>query len=190
MIVPKNGISVLFVVVGACVYIIANTHFMKKAETPRVCVRLNVLTVWTIAMIVWPLVWYNTIDEKYRTVESIPCLLWPLLLLGMDIASLKRSSYETQSQSKRNLLAMDANTICSLTFAVSSVIGAQRHECCRKIFMYAIIACIAFVIPAPHSTSDSDMDTIVIEAAQKAILSYATGLLLGGIMLTAFKETN
>ena len=183
----KNGVPALVVVVGACVYIIAHAHVIKRVETPRVRARLNVLTVWTIAMIAWPLMWYNTIDEKYRTIESIPCLLWPLILLGMDIASLKRSSYESQSQSKRSLLAMDANTICSLTFAVSSVIGAQRHECCRKIFMYAIIACIAFVIPAPHS-SDSDMDTIVIEAAQKAILSYATGFLLGGIMLTAFKE--
>ena len=106
----------------------------------------------------------------------------------MDIGSLRGTTGDIRAVSKRNVLTMDANTICSLTFAVSSVIGAQQHECCRKIFMYAIIACIAFVIPAPHASSSDSINAVVIEAAQKAVLAYATGLLLGGIMLTAFKE--
>ena len=128
------------------------------------------------------------IDEKYRTLEALPCLLWPLLIIGVDIGSLRGTTGDIRTLSKRNVLTMDANTICSLTFAVSSVVGAQKHECCRKIFMYAIIACIAFVIPAPHASSPDSVNTVVIEAAQKAVLAYATGLLLGGIMLTAFKD--
>ena len=173
--------------VGSIVYIVSILLILQKNETIRVRIRLNITFIWTLAILAWPLIWYNTIDAEYRTLESIPCLLWPVIILGMDINNLMQNTYDNPMISKRNILSMDANTICSLTFAVSSVIGAQRHECCRKIFMFAIIACIAFVLPAPHVHTNT-MQATMIEAGQKAVLAYATGFLLGGIILTAFKK--
>lgn len=162
---------------------------MQRTETPRVKARITVISVWMIAILLWPVLWFHTVPEQFRTVESIPGLLWPILILIIDIFSMRHNTYESQLQSKRSMLSADANTICSLTFAISSIIGAQKHECCRKIFMYAIVACIAFVIPAPHAHTNA-IETIAIEAGQKAVLAYATGLLLGGIMLTSFAHNN
>ena len=97
---------------------------------------------------------------------------------------MRHSTYEAQVQSKRSILTMDANSICSLTFALSSIAGAQNSKCCKEIFMYAVIGCIAFVMPAPHTHLNA-IENVSIEALQKSVLACATGLLLAGIMLVS-----
>lgn len=126
--------------------------------------------------------------EKSRK-ESIVSLLWPILIISMDVLGANNNSYESVVSSKHQVLHMDANMICSLTFALSAVIGAQKHECCSRIFLYAVMGCIAFVIPAPHLHSTST-GTIVFEALQKAILAFATGLLLTGVLMVVNDKKN
>jgi hypothetical protein len=93
------------------------------------------------------------------------------------------TTYEAaHTQSKRQLLSIDSNAICSLTFALSGLIGAQKHPCCNKIFLFAVLGCIVFILPAPYANSDC-REAMMIESFQKVILSYATGLLIGGILM-------
>ena len=84
--------------------------------------------------------------------------------------------------SKKGLLSMDANAICSLTFALSGILGASQDKCCHNIFLCSVLGCIAFVMPSPD-IPEQTIDNIVIETIQKICLTYSTGLLLGGSML-------
>ena len=62
----------LFAAAGACVCVLAHTHLSQKNESSRVRARMSVMATWTIAILMWPLLWYHVIDEKYRTLETLP----------------------------------------------------------------------------------------------------------------------
>ena len=167
---------------GCLALIVTVNRFYQKDATPRIRSRVSTITVWFVAMAVWPVVWALLLNERRSELRTLPGLLWPLIILTIDIRSMNHTTYETTTQSKRPMLSMDANAICSLTFALSGILGAQNDACCREIFMYAIIGCVAFVMPAPY-TSTSSTESVVIESIQKTMLAYATGMLLTGIML-------
>ena len=172
--------------VGVCVFILTMHYINQKKTKPRTKTRLAVLTVWTLAILIWPILWITCVGSAYDQPSSWIGLLWPIIIIILDILSMRHNTYQKSMESKRNILTMDANTICSLTFAVSAILGG-KHECCKNIFMYAIICCIAFVIPSPHLVSSSQT-TIMTEAIQKSVLAYATGLLLSGIFLAHFSK--
>lgn len=174
--------------IGALLYILAYGALVQRTQTTRVRTRLLLITVWMMAILVWPLLWFRATARSQSTPYSLIGLVWPVLILLLDMLAMQKHAYENYSQSKRHFMTMDANTICSLTFAISAYIGAQNHECCNKIFLWAILGCIAFVMPAPH-TQINAMETVAFEALQKAVLAYATGMLLTGVMLVTFKDT-
>jgi len=174
---------------GACTFIIAFGVHLQHGQTARVRARLSVLTTWTVAIALWPLLYRYIVQDERHRLAALPGLLWPIMILGLDIMAMRQHTYEAHVQSKRSLLSMDANAICSLTFAIASIIGAQKHKCCNRVFLFAVIGCIAFVMPSPH-TSINSVDTMTVEAVQKAILAYATGLLLTGIVLVVTQRSD
>ena len=173
---------VVFLVLCTCVYMVIHTSILQKNQSARIRARLAVFTTWTIAILVWPMLWACLLGEEKSKIAAIPSLIWPIIIILIDIVAMKQNTYETEVQSKHSVLSMDANAICSLTFAISGIIGAQNHKCCNRIFLFAVLGCVAFVMPAAH-THTNGIETITIEAAQKAILAYATGMLLSGILL-------
>lgn len=179
----------LAAVVGACAFVIAFSVHLQNGQTARIRARLSVLTTWIIAIAIWPFLYRFIVQEERHRLAALPGLLWPMLILVFDIMAMRQHTYEAHVQSKRSLLSMDANAICSLTFAIASIIGAQKHKCCNRVFLFAVIGCIAFVMPSPH-TSINAVDTMTVEAVQKAILAYATGLLLTGIVLVVTQRSD
>ena len=102
--------------------------------------------------------------------------------------AMRHTTYESaHMQSKRSYLTMDANALCSITFAVASLIGVQKHKCCNRMFLYAVLGCIAFILPAPHVTTNG-YETATMDAVQKAFLSYAIAFLLGGVLVVVSKN--
>ena len=174
---------------GACVFIVAFGIYLQQGQTARIRARLSVLTTWSVAIAAWPLIFRYIVQEERHRLAALPGLLWPIFILSLDILAMRQHTYEAHVQSKRSLLSMDANAICSLTFAIASIIGAQKHKCCNRVFLFAVIGCIAFVMPSPH-TSVNAVDTMTVEAVQKAVLAYATGLLLTGILLVVSQKDN
>ena len=77
---------------------------------------------------------------------------------------------------------MDANLICTLTFALGSVLGAHKDKCCQNLFLYGVLGCIIFVFPNPNAPEET-IENIIIESIQKIVLIYSTGLLLSGAFL-------
>lgn len=174
---------------GVIVYMIAYNILIQANQSTRIKTRLIVTTIWLIAITAWPAVWKAIVDEDNITPYAFVGLLWPILILSFDILAMRQHTYDEQLQSKRQYMTMDANAICSLTFAISAFIGAQRHSCCNRIFLWAILGCVAFIMPAPHVNINA-METIAFEAIQKAVLAYATGLLLTGVMIVSSSQTN
>jgi hypothetical protein len=174
--------------IGVVTYMAMYGLATQRTQSTRVRTRLMVTVVWMIAIALWPLVWRNVVEKSPK---HHPCviigLIWPICILLFDVLATRKHAYENHLQSKRQFLTMDASTICSLTFAISSYIGAQSHKCCNKIFLWAILGCVAFIMPSPH-THTNTMETIAFEAIQKAVLAYATGMLLTGVMLVASTE--
>ena len=173
--------------IGCVVCILSLSNIYQRKTTPRIRSRVSAVTVWFLGMAAWPLIWSYFLKSRRKDIKTLPGLLWPLVILMIDIRAMNHTTYESNTQSKRSIMTMDANAMCSLTFALSGILGAQNDNCCRDIFMYAIIGCIAFVLPAPH-TSNSSTETVMIESVQKTMLAYATGLLLTGIMLMLSKR--
>ena len=176
------------ITIGAIAFLCTYSYLIRKNQTARIRARLTVLTVWMIAILAWPVVWASVLGAERSNPVAWPSLLWPILMLGTDISAMKQSTYEhAHVTSKRQSLAMDSNAICSLTFAISSIIGAHKHECCNRIFLYAVLGCIAFVMPTPYIQTTT-MSTMTIEAVQKSILAYSTALLIGGVLIVVSKN--
>ena len=173
--------------VGVVIYMVIYGLAVQRTQSTRVRTRLLVTIVWMIAIALWPLVWRNVVGNSSKHPCVIIGLAWPICILLFDVLATRKHAYENNLQSKRQFMTMDASTICSLTFAISAYIGAQSHKCCNKIFLWAILGCVAFIMPSPH-THTNTMETIAFEAIQKAVLAYATGMLLTGVMLVASTE--
>ena len=135
-----------------------------------------------IGIVLWPLVWKILLKENTNETISYPCLVWPIIILLIEVYLLKYHTFEQHLSKNKSLLSMDANAICSLTFALSSILGAQRDKCCKNIFIYGVLGCIAFVMPTPQTPAET-LESVTIDSVQKVILTYSTGLLLGGSML-------
>lgn len=171
----------LGVCIGSLVIILATSMMQQHGQTHRTKSRISVFSVWMICILIWPLIWAAILKDQIDNPLALSGLIWPIAILSIDILNMNQSTYESNVQSKRSVLSMDANAIVSLTFAISSIVGAQNHTCCKRIFMFAIIGCLAFVMPSPYATSG---ETVVLECIQKAVLAYATGLLLMGVLLS------
>lgn len=175
----------LKVCIGLCIVFIVFVVFILNRQSvrssKRIVTRLHITTIWTIALILWPILWVWVVQRlPARNVALVMMgFILPLFTIGNDIASLRCEQYEENIRSKRQYLSMDANAICSMIFALSAYMGTQKNVCCNRIFLVAIVACACFVAPSPFSNSGQ----VLIEATQKAILSYATGLLLTGVLL-------
>lgn len=175
--------------VGIIVYMLVYNICIQKDQSTRIKTRLLVTTIWLIAITAWPLAWRMIVDTENLTPYALVGVIWPVLILSFDLFAMRQHTYDDQLQSKRQYMTMDANAICSLTFAISAFIGAQRHPCCNRIFLWAILGCVAFIMPAPHVNVNA-METIAFEAIQKAVLAYATGLLLSGVMIVSADQVS
>lgn len=181
--------TIVALTAGVVAYMLAYKVVIEKYQSTRIKTRLTVTMIWLMAVTVWPLVWRKIVDADDVTPYAIIGLMWPVLILSFDILAMRQHTYDDQLHSKRQFMTMDANAICSLTFAISAFINAQRHPCCNRIFLWAVIGCVAFIMPSPHVNVNA-LETIAFEAVQKAVLAYATGLLLTGVMIVSVSQTN
>ena len=130
----------------------------------------------------WPIVWCHFLGKENVYKKALVSLIWPLFLIALDMYLIKYHTLEEQMRPRKGLLTMDANALCTLAFALSSVLNANKDSCCKNLFIYGVLGCIAFVMPSPDSPSQT-IENICIETVQKVILTYSTGLLLAGSLL-------
>ena len=176
-------------IIALLVIMFAYTILLTHNVSMRAKAKLWIFSIYMMGILLWPVLWSALLKENTQRSSSIPCLVWPIFILSIEIYLLKYHTFEQQVKKNKSLLSMDANAICSLTFALSSILGANRDACCKNIFIYGVLGCIAFVMPSPQTPSDT-LESIIIDHVQKVILTYSTGLLLGGSMLLMNNDKN
>ena len=160
----------------------------KSLSTLRARTHIHMFLMWYVMLAMWPVVWATILEDARHDPIALPSLLWPIVIISLDTVGLRHVPYESHTQSKKSLLNMDANAICSLTFALSSIVSAQKDACCKRIFLFSVLFCVAFVLPSLHTGTSAT--PIAIEASQKGFLAYATGLLLAGVLIASKKNTS
>lgn len=171
-------------VAAVVVYVALSLHNTRFVSTLRARTHFQMFGAYASMIALWPLVWAIALGESRRDSIALPSLLWPIVIIAIDMVGMRHSTFESHAESRKSLMNMDANAICSLTFALSSIVSAQEDACCKRIFLFAVLFCVAFVLPSIHSSSSSSIP-ITIEAAQKGVLAYATGLLLAGVLIAS-----
>ena len=168
---------------GIVVILICSYTMMISAHTNiRAKAKMYIVSILCIGIILWPAIWKMMLKEYSSKHQSLPSLIWPICVLFLELYLLKYHTFEQHTKKNKSILAMDANAICSITFALSSVLGAHKNQTCKNMFMYGVLGCIAFVMPSPQAPLDT-LESVLIENIQKIILIYATGSLLGASML-------
>jgi hypothetical protein len=166
------------------VYVALSIRAQNLVSTLRARTHIQIFGAWIVMIACWPFVWALVLGDARHDAIALPSLLWPIVIIAIDMVGMRHTTYESHTQSKKSLLNMDANAICSLTFALSSIVSAQENACCKRIFLFAVLFCVAFVLPSIHTSTSSSIP-IAIEALQKGFLAYATGLLLAGVLIAS-----
>ena len=174
--------------IGSLVYMLVITIFLSNRLLLRGKVKIFVSFIYFAGLIIWPFIYMSFMRDNSFDRSAMPGFLWVLCTMLLDIYLLK---YHTLEQDivhrKGGILSMDANMICSLTFALSGILGASSQKCCQKIFTMGILCSIAFVMPTPRVPQDT-LEAAIIEHFQKVCLTYSTGFLLVGSGLLLEKK--
>ena len=158
--------------------------------------RYYVNAVLTIGLLLWPLVWDVAVGTEtmsgLQRLASTPklflALLWPLVMVLVDLQYVRDRSQDAlffESLHRIGYLQSDANTIITAAFAMGTLITSMHKQSKGegvRVVMYALLLCVAFVIP----TSDVPVTSraaLIIRSGQKVCLNYAIGFVIAGIML-------
>ena len=177
----KTSRGVLVLGVGlVVVYVALSIRAQNLVSTLRARTHIQIFGAWIVMIACWPFVWALALGARHDAI-ALPSLLWPIVIIAIDMVGMRHTAYESHTQSK-SLLNMDANAICSSAFALSSIVSAQENACCKRIFSSpCLLRRLCAAVDSRHVASIP----IAIEALQKGFLAYATGLLLAGVLIAS-----
>ncbi len=187
--------------VALMVWVLLDTHTQlrvhaKAEQLSDEVMRYYVNAVLAMGLLLWPLVWdvavaaggVSGLQRLARRPKLFLALLWPLVMVLVDLQYVRNRSQDAQfleSLHRIGYLQSDANTIITAAFAMGTLITSM-HKTSKgegvRVVMYALLLCVAFVIP----TSDVPVTSraaLIIRSGQKVCLNYAIGFVIAGIML-------
>ena len=162
--------------------------YVGPEETQTTKVRAASLTILACATILWPVVWYISIGRivmRYTGLLVLFGAIWPQAMLTIDMTSLK----SIKQFSKTNLVGNvqdDANSLIGVAFAFAMMMLATYASAKKEMYsslmmvLFALVICIAFVVPQPLATKDGDR-AFVGALTQRAIFAYAMGFLISAL---------
>ena len=194
---PAAGEVVPWTLVGLMVWVLLDTHTQlrvhaKAEQLNDEVMRYYVNAVLALGLLLWPLIWDAALGSGLARLARQPklflALLWPLVMVLVDLQYVRNRSQDAlffESLHRIGYLQSDANTIITAAFAMGTLITSM-HKQSRgegvRVVMYALLLCVAFVIP----TSDVPVTSraaLIIRSGQKVCLNYAIGFVIAGIML-------
>ena len=196
-----------YTLIGLMLFVLVDTHAFFRAyhKVPHLndeIMRLYVNAVLMAGLLLWPLVWDVAVASPgggggLRRLCAQPKMLlglvWPIVMILVDMQYVRKRTQDAsffESLHRIGYLQTDANTIITAAFAMGTLITSmqsKRAAAARgqgsgvQIVMYALLLCVAFVIP----TSDVPVTSraaLIIRSAQKVCLNYAIGFVIAGIM--------
>ena len=179
-------------VVTIVVLLIVTTNFTNNKVQPRFSQQINLIVVWCIGVLLWPLLFHATLGMESLNTSKILILpfLWPIALGLFDLMNSDSQTCETEKRWWMSSKTMDANALAGMTFALGSVLSVNMDkrlsQSVTPVLMMALAICIALIIPSPAMSPGSQRHSVV-NAVQKVSVHYAIGLLLAAICVYIVK---
>ncbi|OUU49630.1 MAG: hypothetical protein CBC12_07345 [Candidatus Puniceispirillum sp. TMED52] len=124
-------------------------------------------------------------DKKCAAV--LPGILWIFAMNMID--SYLLFNVESSSDDRPASIRMEPSCITGLTFALCGYIGARSDHKYGNLFLYAVIACLACVLPS-HNMKMGSIEEQIFESFQKSVLFACISFLMTGVCLVQWnKET-
>lgn len=157
------------------------------------------------SVLMWPIVFDLTIGlrQLFENPKLIIGFFWPILISMTELNYV--SCFATTTTGKSNKasamfqqsdLNADTGAIISAAFAMGSLLlGSRKNTTVNYIIMYALLFCVAFVVPTLQLPVDTK-ESVMWRAIQKVFLNYAIGFTIAGISsdimidMFAVKENN
>lgn len=162
-----NGLGVL----GASAWATIEIKKQPSIEKKKV---LTSLSVNTIGILMWPLIWSLVIGFKsLSNVGALVTFVWPMIIL-LNEARHAPNSHISKIQA--------AAAVTTLGFAMASLANFLPKDqqtpsiSTCKIVMWAIVLLSAFVIHTP--TLHNQVEELALQSAQNVAFIYATGLIV------------
>jgi hypothetical protein len=174
---------------GALVALIALYEIKKHVEnTKDKSPKLDMLFFRTCGVVFWPLVFHTLVSkDSQKDYKLLFPFLWPILMWMVDSYLIIYGQPSKNSLHKVATIRVEPSVICSMTFALYGLVGGNLSQKHSHIFMYAILACIAFAFPS-HNLDPGSKEEQVIEAFQRTITTFCTGLMFTGVALNRIEK--
>jgi hypothetical protein len=133
-----------------------------------------------------PLVLMVSIPEKdKRCNATLPAVLWIFFIHLIDSHLLFH--VESSSDDRPASIRMEPSCITGLTFALCGYIGARSDHKYGHLFLYAVVACLACVLPS-HNMRTGSVEEQVFESVQKSVLFSCISFLIAGVCLVQWNK--
>jgi hypothetical protein len=160
------------------------------SETEDEQMRAKMMAIFASGAVLWPLLWYMSIGRVVlygnRGQPSILLLagaLWPQVMLGVDMRAMQDRKLDAKTNNLVSALQDDANALIGIAFAFAMMMVATYANQQKQMYsgmlmvLFALVLCIAFVVPQPISRKDSN-GAFLAAAVQRVVFIYAVGFLI------------
>lgn len=142
--------------------------------------------ITAVSVTVWPILWDAVVGMQGLLEQPRLSIgfFWPVVMACIDLKytmDARTNAHDSMTKLSKTLAA-NAQSIISAGFALGALMSSSSLRSIKGVhlIMYALIACLALVIPQV-STPESTPDRVAILSAQKAALNYAIGFIVSGI---------
>lgn len=163
-----------------CVEVAAYTKYCQVEDSMK---RRRVLCgcLRTCGNMLIPSVLFFLLPKEDRSCDAVvPAVLWVALVNLVDSYMLFHA--ESASEDRPASIRMEPTCITGLTFALCGYIGARSDHKYGHLFLYAVIACLACVLPS-HNMKPGTLEEQIFESFQKSVLFGCISLLIAGVCL-------
>ena len=166
----------------------------RKREQARV----SIAAAFAIPMVLWPLVLDGVLQINAGVSSSsliakspwiLLAYLWPLILMGADLALVRKRGSDAEESARNSENKMNANILIGCAWAMGTLLAVVSSRSSghsvesARILMISLITCIAFILPTPGGQERRSVASMTISSLQKAALDYAVGFFVLGILL-------
>ena len=172
-------------VVGAwCVW---HAYVHLPLDTMDLLTRRRALAgaIRTAGAMLWPAVLLGLVPkcDRGRVILALP-LAWVTgaWLLDAHLTHRCKPRKTPGTSAAPASLRLEPTSITALTFGLCSLVGARPESRHTHLFLYAIVGCIAIVLPS-HTMDDECLEAQVFESVQKVAMQWCVGLVVAGVGL-------
>lgn len=140
----------------------------------------KVLMYKSIGIALWPAVFTFLIPRQDQTRQTILPFLWPVIIWMCDVYLIMFGT--PQPPYDVAMMRIEPTTVSSMAFALYGFVGGNMMHERSHVFMYSILACIAFAFPSHNLTPGSE-EEVIVETFQRSITSMCMGLIFTGVAI-------